>query len=252
MKKQLILIFLVIPFFTRAQSDAAPQQGVIRYLLTHNWVKKMEAVDYLSKQQKEKAAYMWGNDSEWKEYTNLYFSGNETKYEESEEKAQDNDYYYSWRKDLFFIKRNFDKNTMTDGAKFDGKNYLIEDSLHCQDWKILNDMKEVAGHICMSASWTDTLKGQKVIAWFALDMPLQAGPEHFCGLPGTILEVNINNGALIVSADKIDMKPISAELELPKKLKAKSVSYAEYQKMLKKLIDEKKKDEEPYFWGMRY
>jgi GLPGLI family protein len=256
MRKSIIYfsICLAIPFFTQAQTNPIPNptQGVIRYLVTHNWVKKMDAVSYLSKQQKERAAYMWGNDAEWKEYATLFFSPTGTKYEDSKEEAEDRDYNYSWRSGLYFVKRDYENGRTQEGMEFLGKKYLLEDSLHCMDWKILNDMKEVAGHICMNASWEDTIKQQKVIAWFALDMPLAAGPERFCGLPGLILEVNLNDGALIISADKITPQKLIDELEPPKKIKAKKISEAKYFELLREHMAEKKKNEEPYFWGMRY
>ena len=250
MKKHIIIIALL---FAAAEARTQEIEGVIRYLVTHNWSKKMAAVDYISKQQRERIAYMWGNRSEWKMFTTLYITPTETKYEDSEEKAEPDDEGYSWRKDVYYVKHNYAANTMQDVMQIFGKTYIIEDSLRAPEWKILNDLKEVAGHICMKASWTDTLKQQKVIAWFAMDIPISAGPERFYGLPGLILEVDVNDGGMLVSADKIDLKKISAtELDLPKKLKGKKISEAEYTAMLKKHMDQKKDAEEPPFWGIRY
>jgi GLPGLI family protein len=245
-----VLIFL-ISFFTIC-SNAQTDEGVIRYLITHNWTKKMAAVDYISKQQKERQAYMWGNRSEWKSYCNMYFNASETKYEESEERAEPDDEGYSWKRDMYFVKRNFANRTILEGLEMSGKKYIIEDTLKYQDWKILNDMKEVAGHICMNASWEDTLKKQKIVAWFALDIPMQGGPERLCGLPGMILEATYNDGAMTVSADKIDLKKLTTELAPPKKLKGKKVTDAGYLAVLKEYIEEKRKEEQPYFWGIRY
>jgi GLPGLI family protein len=104
----------------------------------------------------------------------------------------------------------------------------------------------------MDASWYDTLKQQQVIAWFAMDMPISGGPERFCGLPGMILEVEINDGALVITADKIEMKPLTVEMDLPKKIKGKFIHEDDYYKVLRKHFDERKKEEEPPFWGVRY
>lgn len=248
--KQIILSICLL--LSSVVAQAQETEGVIRYLILHNWSKKMAAVDYISKQQRDKIAYMWGNRSEWKQFSNLYITPTETKYEESEEKAEADDEGYSWRKEVYCIKRNYAANTMQDVIQMLGKTYIIEDSLRAPDWKILNELKEVAGHMCMKASWTDTIKQQKVIAWFAMDIPLSAGPERFFGLPGLIMEVDLNDGAMLISADKIDLKKIGSELDLPKKIKGKRISEAEYTAILKKHIDEKRKAEEPYFWGIRY
>lgn len=252
MKKTLLILALILPLSAFAQDQQPPLEGYVRYLVVHDWAKKMAAVDYLSKQRKERIAYMWGNRSEWKMYANFYFTPTETRYEDSEESAEADDEGYSWRKDVYQIKRNFDNSTTYDVIEMLGKKYIIEDTLRPQDWKIHNDLKEVAGHICMKAFWEDTVKQQKVVAWFAQDIPHSGGPERFCGLPGMILEVDINNGAMVITADKIEMKKLSNELDLPKKVKGKKIAEAEYQGILKKHIEEKRKAEEPYFWGIRY
>ena len=238
----------MLPLFLCAQE----MEGSIRYLVTHNWTKKMAAVDYISKQQRERIAYMWGNRSEWKVYTVLYFSATQSRYEDSEERAEPDDEGYSWRKDVYNIKRDFESNTIQDAIQLLGKTYVIEDTLIAPEWKILNDIKEVAGHVCMKAFLEDTLKQQKITAWFALDMPLSAGPERLCGLPGLILEVDVNDGAMLISADKIDLRKLDKELNMPKKLKGKRIKEAEYYALLKKHIEDRRKAEEPAFWGMRY
>jgi GLPGLI family protein len=246
-----IFSFLLIfcPIFLFSQE----MEGSIRYLVTHNWTKKMNAVDYISKQRRERINYMWGNRSEWKVYTNLYFSPKGCKYEDSDEKAEpDENGSYSWRKDVYLLHRDFEKNTQTDAIQTLGKTYIIEDSIWVQPWKIKNDLKEVAGHLCMNAYWEDTLKMQKITVWFALDLPVSAGPERLCGLPGMILEADVNDGGMLIVADKIEMKKLTTELDMPKKQKGKKVTEAKYREVLKAHIDEKKKAEEPPFWGIRY
>ncbi|MCB0574280.1 MAG: hypothetical protein KDC61_06920, partial [Saprospiraceae bacterium] len=79
MKKLFAALLFMLPLFLCAQE----MEGSIRYLVTHNWTKKMAAVDYISKQQRERIAYMWGNRSEWKVYTVLYFSATQSRYEDS-------------------------------------------------------------------------------------------------------------------------------------------------------------------------
>ena len=241
-------LFFLLPVKTYSQS----QEGHIRYLMTGNWTKMLAAVDYLSKQQRDRATYMWGNRAEWKEYSEMYFTPSKTYYFDSEERAEPDDQGYSWRKDIYSIHRDLANHTIFDMIQFLGKVYIIEDTLKTQEWKILNDIKEVAGHICMNAFWNDTLKHQKVEAWFALDMPVSSGPERYCGLPGLILEVNMNDGAMVITADKIELKKLTTELDLPKKIKGKHIRETEYYNRLKKYMDERKVEEQPSFWGIRY
>ena len=127
MKKIIVFLFFILPIFLKAQQNF---EGMVQYLVVQNWSKKLAAVPYISKQAKERSAYMWGNRSEWKMYANLYFTPSMSKYEDSEEKAEKEDEGgYSWRKELFFMKRDFENNKMSDAIEHLGKNYLIEDDI---------------------------------------------------------------------------------------------------------------------------
>ncbi len=250
MKNLLILAFL-LPLQLLAQQ---PMSGKVRYLITHNWTKKLAAVDYISPQQREKAAYVWGNRSEWKTYANLFFDEKHSKYEDSDEPAEpDRGGNFSWRKDDFCVTRDREKNRERDLVTLLDKTWLVEDSIAPVRWKVLNELKEVAGHVCMSAETVDTVKKQRIVGWFALDLPVQAGPERLGGLPGLLLEINVNNGGMIVSADKIELRPLAeGELDLPKKKKVKTISEADYQAKIGRHFAEKRKAEEVPYWGVRY
>jgi len=244
-----IVLFLI---FQTTELKAQKVEGTIRYLRTQNWAKMMASVDYISKNQRDRMMYMWGTRSEWKTYSLLHFNATESKYENSEEEAEPGSEGWSNRKETFFMKLNFKDYTLYDGITLMGKTYLIHDSIEPPKWKIMNDMKEVAGHICMNASMSDTLRKQNTIAWFALDMPISTGPDRFTGLPGIILEIDVNNGALIMTADKIEIKPLTTELDVPVKIKGKKINMAEYTKLIEQQIKERKEAEEPWFWGISY
>lgn len=249
MKKILFLILLFCPALVFSQ----PMEGRIRYLVTRHWTKMMSHLDYMSKQSRERASYMWGNRSEWKTYSNLYFNETQTKFELSEEKAEPEDEGgYSWRKELFFIKRDYAKNLQYDGRTLMGKPYLIEDTIAKPKWRILNDLKEVAGHICMNAVMVDTLRKQRIVAWFAQDMLHNGGPESFHGLPGMILEIDVNDGAMILTADLIEMKKLTNELDPPAKLKGKKIKQADYEKIVKDQIKQRMVEEQPWYWNIPY
>lgn len=249
MKKILFLILLFCPALVFSQ----PMEGRIRYLVTRHWTKMMSHLDYMSKQSRERASYMWGNRSEWKTYSNLFFNETQTKYESSEEKAEpEEEGGYAWRKEMFFLKRDFEKNTQFDGRTIMSKGYLIEDTLLTPKWRILNDLKEVAGHVCMKATLTDTMRKQTIVAWFAQDMPHKGGPESFFGLPGMILEIDVNDGAMILTADLIEMKKLSNELDPPAKLKGKKIKQADYEKLVKEQMKMRIAEEQPWYWNLPY
>jgi GLPGLI family protein len=249
MKNTIILIFIfLISFATYAQ-----QEGVVRYTRTTYWTKLNSTLSYLSKQQKERQAYMFGGRDDWQEYTLLYFNEKGSYYTHSDQLTSwEEKYDYNGRKEQFGIKRDFEKNIMSEVFEMSGKTYIMDDSLKTLDWKILNDIKDVAGHICMKAMIQDTIKNQKIIAWFAQDIPMSAGPERLYGLPGLIMELNINDGAVIVEATKIEPLKITTQMDFPKKLKGKKINELAYQDMIRKYIQEKIKEEQNPFWSIRY
>jgi GLPGLI family protein len=249
MKK--ILILAIITITLCGQAIAQNTSGKIHYTVTEDWIKKLMAVDYLSKSRKEHYQYMWGSSSEYTQKSFLIFNSENTRYEDI--KDDDASYGYSWRAEEYFIFRNIKNNSSYDVIRMLEKLYVIQDSIQYPNWKILNDLKEVAGHICMNASYYDDVKMNKVVAWFALDWPSNFGPERFGGLPGVILEIDINNGAKVIRAEKIDLYETDTVIEKPThKKKVKIINETQYQDILKKHIEQCKKQETPYFWGLRY
>jgi GLPGLI family protein len=246
MKKTYFILLTILSFQSFAQTE-----GVIHYNRTTYWSKLISTLSYLSKQEKERSAYMWGGRDDWKQLTVLYFNEKGSHYTNSDEKTEESE-GWSGRKEAYNIHRDFEKNTQTDIIEMIGKTYIVEDSLQLLNWKILNDLKDIAGHICMKASVEDTVKKQKIIAWFAQDIPLNIGPERYCGLPGAILELIINDGAVVIVADRIENKKLTQELDLPKKMKGKKVKEVEYQDIIRKFIAEKIKAEQNPYWSLRY
>ncbi|HNQ68684.1 MAG TPA: GLPGLI family protein [Bacteroidales bacterium] len=248
--KGMISIFLflfAISIFAEAQNTS----GKIRYTVKHDWVKKIIAVDYMSKSRREQYQYMWGSSSEYTEKSVLVFNSNSYFYEEPVD--EESNYGYSWKTSEYFIFRDKQTNSTYDVIRFQNKLYVIEDSIQYPKWKILNDLKEVAGHICMNASWYDEIKMNNVVAWFALDWPGNFGPERYGGLPGVILEIDVNNGAQVITADKIEFFESDTIINKPAhKKKHKKINEEYYNELLVKYINDCKKQEMPYFWGVRY
>lgn len=110
MKIIIISAFLLLSSFV---NFAQQNEGVVYYTRTSRWTKMIETIDYMSKQEREKMAYMFGNKDDWKQYTILYFNEKETKYIDSEQKSEESE-GYSGRKEEYVIKRNFEKNSTTD------------------------------------------------------------------------------------------------------------------------------------------
>ena len=251
------IFFLVASFFITAsisQADCQTQQteGTVRYLQISDWTKMMNSLDYISQAQKDRVTLMSAGRGEWKQYKNLHFSLSRSKYENSEEEAQTHSQGRRWRQDEFIIHNDHESNEMTIIQTLLDRAYIIKDSVQHPVWKIKNDLKQIAGHMCMNATYYDSIRAYDVVAWFALNIPVSTGPDRFAGLPGLILEVDIGNGALVLSADRIEFKELDEELELPAKTRGRQINYTEYNELISKNIEDQKKAERPWFFAIPY
>jgi GLPGLI family protein len=64
---------------------------------------------------------------------------------------------------------------------------LYREPICNQDWKILDETKEIAGYKCKNAKCS--FRGRDYIAWFTNEIPVSEGPWKFNGLPGLIVKV---------------------------------------------------------------
>ena len=248
MKKQKLFLILLLFIFS-AINCFSQESGIIYYDEIHNWSKKRENCKYLPKSQRENSSYVWGQ-SEYTQKATLKFNKSATLFENIEDEAENRE--WSRRKTDFYIYRDLEKNEMLDIKTVLDKDYAIVDSIHCLNWKIRNDMKEIAGHICMNAYYYDTLRDKEIIAWFALDMPISIGPDGYCGLPGAILELNMNKGSLVYTATSI-IPSENLKIEKPTyKKNRKEINFAELSVIEEKAILEAIKMKRPYFWQLSY
>jgi GLPGLI family protein len=136
-----------------------------------------------------------------------------------------------------------------------GKSYIIADSIRKTSWKVAGETKVILGHNCMKATTqrtqenmrmtmdngeakrervTDTLN---IVAWFTNEIPGSFGPEMYQGqLPGTILEIDVNNGRNSFKAIEISPKVDVAKVKEPSK--GKKASAEEFAKEREKLMQE--------------
>ena len=81
---------------------------------------------------------------------------------------------------------------------------------------------------------------------------MPAGPERYFGLPGVILELDINDGAVLMEATKVELKPVANQLALPAKIKGKRINDRDFDTMIQKYIAERIKAQRNPFWTIRY
>lgn len=113
--------------------------------------------------------------------------------------------------------------------------FLIQGEQESGGWKISGEQKEIIGYPCQMATRMGT-DSTLVEAWFCAEIPVSAGPQNFSGLPGLVLEVNINEGERTIIAETLE--PLSAEEELIKPKKGKKVSREEFDQIVKEKMEE--------------
>jgi len=159
--------------------------------------------------------------------------------------------------------KNSQTKTSSKESEFSGKNFLIKDDLKTYDWKMEQETKMIGENMCFkattiierpvrntnirfgrrynSASEEDKEKEKEkenepvkmeqiiVTAWYAMEIPVNHGPDDYWGLPGLILEVN--DGSTQIVCTKIVMNP-KDKVEIKEPKKGKVVTQAEYDKIL--------------------
>jgi GLPGLI family protein len=120
--------------------------------------------------------------------------------------------------------------------EFLGKNFIIEDSLHVVPWKLVEESKQVMGHNCRKAVWYNEERKQTVVAWYSDKLPPFLGPETFNSLPGTVLEVDINEGERTIIA-----RSFSSDKLRKGELKAPSKGEKTTDEKFKKMLEEQRR-----------
>lgn len=122
-----------------------------------------------------------------------------------------------------------------------GDGYLI--SYPKSKWTITNETKKINNYLCRKAITkkinSKTQKEDIIIAWFTVKIPINYGPTQFSGLPGLIMELDyIGKYSLKVIKIQLNLKE-KIEIKLPEK--GIEISIKEYEQMLKKLFDSRRK-----------
>lgn len=232
-------------------SQAQEVEGIITYNRKTDWISIMSRLPWITQEDVERDRLTWGKRSEEGKGRNyeLYLKGNKSLYTYKEEESEGG---YSWKSSKYYIIRDYKSKKTNDWIETLGKKYRIEDAAPKYKWKILNEIREIEGYLCMKAETTDAIKGQTIHAWFTDAIPALGGPEGYGGLPGLILEINKNDGDVIITATDVNIEEAEVKLPIPKKMKGKEITYAEFNKQLEKYIKGAIDSRENPYWRIRY
>jgi len=163
--------------------------------------------------------------------------------------------------DNSILYKNFATGKSIEATDLGAKTYLIEDSIRTHQWKLTDETKAILGHPCRKAVTVQTVtvpKGMKmvtmsvnggkatsdtttkaadgpqtkqveVVAWYADDIASPVGPDNNGGLPGVILQLDVNNAETVYTATNISKDINGKEMKEP--TKGKKVTRTEFRKL---------------------
>ena len=127
-------------------------------------------------------------------------------------------------------KKSFEKSSIMENVET-----FIQDSLPQINWKLTNDKKTIYGYDCVKATAARTVMGYplNITAWFCDKIPINDGPFDFQGLPGFIMELEVNGLSVtkFVNLQYVDKKTIEI---VPLKSNVKPITIAEFEKRVRR------------------
>lgn len=138
------------------------------------------------------------------------------------------------------------------------KLFLIQDTLEDLDWELGSETKNIGDYTCYKATLKrevevresgisingdkdldEELKPQMkeiiVTAWYTPQIPVNAGPSEYHGLPGLILEVTDGTTSMLCS--KVVLNPEKV-IEIKEPTKGKKITQEEYDAVMEKKMKE--------------
>lgn len=242
-------IFYIIFLIQIGIQSFAQTTGKIVFERRYYWINIMSKLPYMTKDEIERERLTWGkNQGQYAVKYDLLFKDNKSVYQEQE---TDDNYGYSWKNEKYIVTRDYNAKHAKDVIGLLGKEYLVEGEIPKYKWKILNEIKEIQGYLCMKAETIDPIKGTKITVWFTDKIPVFGGPEGLSGLPGMILSVQYNEDDVTIEAISIQIDNAIA-FALPQKIKGKSITREELMEKTKKYIEESIAGKKNPYWQIRY
>ncbi len=245
MKKIVFLTLILLPFITTAQNIT----GKAYYQSKTSFdIDKMTGQDMDETTKKMIIEKL--KKSKEKNYI-LTFNNNESIYKEEEklETGKPNSMIIVGFSSSNFIYKNLKNKILREQKELFSKTFLITDSLPVFNWKLEKESKQIGQYTVYKATTTkklslpissenDSVPTQKTIiitAWYTPQIPVSNGPGKYGGLPGLILELNVQRTTFLCS--KIILNPKETEKIIPPS-KGKKVSKSEYDSIVSKKMEE--------------
>src|SRR5690606_9012639 len=111
------------------------------------------------------------------------------------------------------------------------KFFLVTDEIN-YSWQITNETKKIQNFTCYKA--TTSFRENTFEAWFTPEIPINAGPWKWYGLPGLIVEATDKDQSVIFKLEKIEK--LTEEIPFPSKSLTK-ISLQQYFKKADEAMD---------------
>ena len=227
MKHRLLFLLCVCFVGVQAQERFIPY-GKITFEKKINLQRSLENSGLPEEAREKMKKYQTSNwDFIFDQYKSLYKPGK--KEEEEENKGF---FPFSFSKPGNEIYTDYSRNRRVLRRTVMEDDYLLNDTIPAMSWKIMHDVRSIAGYECRKAIGVihDTVY---VVAFYTDEILLRGGPEGFNGLPGMILGLAIPRYHTTWFATKVDAFT-NHQAEIVPSAKGKKI---ETEKDLKKLIE---------------
>lgn len=121
-----------------------------------------------------------------------------------------------------------------------GKTFLV--TSEPLQWETHNESKKIGKYTCYKATANQEIElhdGEKktfvITAWYAPEIPVSFGPKNYGGLPGLIMESDMN-GAIRFTISKLDVNP-KKEIIIQKPTKGEPITEKELRKRSNKAMN---------------
>lgn len=110
------------------------------------------------------------------------------------------------------VVKDFEKNTYTAQKEIFDNLFMVQDSLPQFQWKIEDELRQIAGYTCRKAT-TMINDSVVVVAFYTDQIMLSSGPESFGGLPGMILGLAVPRLYSTWFATKVEIDTYDPKVE---------------------------------------
>jgi len=113
--------------------------------------------------------------------------------------------------------------------------FLIESDMKDEKWKMTGKQRAILDYPCQEA--VSEVEGKEVHAWFTPEIPVAVGPGRYCGLPGLVLALEMEDGDRTLTATDVELKLLDKGI-LKRPTKGKKVTREEFEDLVAEKMQE--------------